>query len=746
MELPAATTISVASHGIAAAYAGWLLRSLGAKVEHVTALDLEGLGAFLGEGASTSARPDAAAMPGEVVITDEPYSAAAVERLAALARSRRVVWVTPWGIGNAWSARPESDLALYAASGWMSAVGEPGREPLAAPGAQCRFMAGLFAAIAAVEHLLDGRKPAVGLVDAPVIEALTATLIYDSVAFQYYGATRARVGNRFSATQPLLATLACKDGWIGLHSALHTQWQALARLIGHPELVSDPRFALLADRAANVAELDREYLLPWLAGRTRWEAFHELQGAHIPASAHPDMAEILSSPHFSARGSLQAVTTPSGAAYRVPGSPFRVTAEAGPAAPPAGGGPWRPGAVRVVDLSMGWAGPLVGHNLAALGADVIKIESHRHFDWWRGSRPPGDGDGLGLHERSHVFNTVNRGKRGITLDLASARGREIALDLIASADVVVENFGAGVIEKLGLTYGVLSERNPRLVMLRQPGFGTTGPEASYVAFGNTIEGMSGLTALTGYEGGAPTMLSNACGDPVSGLIGTLAVLGGLGAAAADGRGRLIECAQLEGFLPLVSEALIEYQRTGRVPARRGNRRAGHEPSGAFHLGHDRWLVIDVPDDARWTALATAIGEEWATAPALASSEGRAGRRDAIVAGVEAWARRVGEEAALAACERAGVPASPVLNEAEVLAIEPLAGSGFWQGMDREPVGFHLYPTMAYSLAGERPLAELPAPFLGQHTEEVLSAMGYGAAALARLAAEGITGSVPQPVG
>jgi crotonobetainyl-CoA:carnitine CoA-transferase CaiB-like acyl-CoA transferase len=729
MDLLANSRFTVNSTGLAAGYAGWLLRSLGAEVEHACALDPEGMGAFLGQGATFTASPRLEGEPGGTLITDCPVTPENRAQLSRLGADRRVIWITPWGLDSDWSEEPDSDLALYAASGWMASVGDPDREPLAPPDGQCRFIAGLFATIAALEPSVNPKSSAPGLIDVPVIEALTATLIYDSVSFQYYGAVRGRVGNRFSRAQPLLATLACKDGFMGLHSALHWQWVALAELIGHPELINDPRFGTLAERAVNIGPLDEEYLLPWLAERTRWQAYHELQAARIPSSGHPDMAELLASPQLNARAAFDTVSTPSGRTLRVPAAPVRVLAEAGPAALPARVGPWRPGALRVVDFSMGWAGPMVTFNLACMGADVIKVESHTHVDWWRGSRPPGDGDGLGLHERSHVFNTTNRGKRGI------------ALDLIASADVMVENYAAGVIEKLGLTWEAVSTRNPSLVMLRQPGFGSTGPESGYVVFGNTIEGMSGLTALVGYEDGPPTMLSNAFGDPVSGLGGTVAVLAALRGRAHDGRGRLLECAQLEGFLPMVSEALVRFQQTGAIPERRGNRRIGHEPSGAFTLGDNRWLVIDVEDDTQWAALARAIATPWALAPELATVDGRAARRFELSGNMAAWVRESGEEAVLAACKAAGVPCSLVLNEGEVLGLEPLLMSNFWQGMDREPVGFHLYPTVAYHRAGERPITELPAPFLGQHTDEVLLALGYSDQARELLISAGVTGRI-----
>ncbi len=325
MDLLADRRFSVSAYGIAAAYAGWLLRSLGANVETRSALDPEALGAFLSPGAVFEPAPTLAPAPDATFITDAPVTPANRARLGELAEARRVIWITPWGIANEWSERPASDLALYAASGWMSAVGEPAREPIAPPGGQCQVVAGAYAVIAALEGHASGAH-ASGLVDVPILEALVSTLIYDPVSFQYYGLLRRRVGNRFSAQQPLLATLRCKDGFMGLHSPLHGMWTALANLIGHPEIVTDPRFALLADRAANVAELDSEFLLPWLESRTRWEAFHELESCRIPASGHPDMSEVLDSPQLRARKFWDRVETPSGTPLKVPGPPARVLA------------------------------------------------------------------------------------------------------------------------------------------------------------------------------------------------------------------------------------------------------------------------------------------------------------------------------------------------------------------------------------------------------------------------------------
>ncbi|MCO5200196.1 MAG: CoA transferase [Chloroflexi bacterium] len=740
MDLLAGERFSVASYGIGAAYAGWLLREFGAEVRHTTALDPDGIGAFLGQGAPFAKAPPLQAEVGGTLITDVPVSAPSREQVEALSRLARVIWLTPWGAETSWNGRRSTELVQYAAGGWMTMVGEPDREPLAPPGSLGQFIAGLYAAIAALTGHA-GWGSGTGLIEVPEIEAMAATLIYDSIAFQYYGALRGRVGNRYSRNQPTIVTLPCKDGYIGIHAALHSQWVTLAGLVGHPELVRDPRFTSPGERAKNIGELD-EYLLPWLAKRTRWEVYHELQRNRIPCSAHPDMAEVLASPHLRARGFWREVLTPSGKTLRVPGAPARVRAAPSAGGARAPGGPWRDGALRVVDLSMGWAGPLAGQILGMLGADVIKVESHIRFDWWRGSRPPGDDPSLALYERSHVFNAVNRGKRGITLNLATPGGNDLAHRLIRDADIVIENFGAGIIEKLGLTYGQLSAGNPGLIMLRQPGFGSDGPEGRYVTFGNTIEGMSGLTALIGYPGGQPVMLSNALGDPVSGLTGTIALLSALAARERDGRGRVIEAAQLEGFMPLVSEALIEYQRTGGIPSRNGNRRRGHVPAGAFPCRDGEWVALEVNSDAEWAALSALIGEPWAMETTLATQAARESREAEIETRVATWTQTRGRDDLVAACLALGVVASPVLTEGEILSLEPLVESGFWEGEDRAHVGFHLYPGLPIRGEGGRPEASGPAPTLGEHTTEVLAAMGLGKEELLRLADEGVIGSRP----
>ncbi len=718
---------AVASYGPGGALCAWFLRGLGADVRHATACDPSDptVGWLLDR---PERSPDPLSLPFEapVLVTDAPFRGETARLIASLAQERRVVWITPWGASGPWSGRPATDLVLHAAGGWMSATGDPAREPLSPPGPQASYVAGLFAAIEALAQALEGT--AAGLSDVAALEAVTATMIYDAVAFQYHGRIRPRTGPRYAPTQPTIATLPCADGYVGIHAALQRQWVRLAAAMGAPQLAEDPRFLTHGDRARNLEALD-SYLLPWLRTKRRWELYHELQRLGVPTAATPDAFEVLASPQLAARSAWTTWQAPEGDRYRVPRLPVRELASRpdGAGKRDTGPAPWEPTPLRVVDLSMGWAGPLVGHILACLGGDVIKVESHRAPDWWRGGGAGFDAE-LRLHERSHVFNGVNRGKRGICLDLRSEEGREALLRLVRGADVVIENFRPGTLERLGIAPDRLWAENPRLVILRHSGFGQDGPEANYYAFGNTIESMAGLTFATGYPDGPPQMMSNAYGDPVGGLTATVATLAALLARRRDGRGRCVEVSQLEAMLPLVGFLLVEAQRSGTPPRRLGNSRLGSFVAVVPGAGDDAWLAVECSKDRHLAQLARALGT------------GRDPRE--LGRALASWAQ---ELAPLEAAERLaaqGVPAAPVLNEGELLAFAPLVEREFWQGEWREVVGFALYPSLALLRDGRRLRPARPAPLLGEHTREVLRGLGYDEQSLQALEDAGVVGYVP----
>lgn len=258
------------------------------------------------------------------------------------------------------------------------------------------------------------------------------------------------------------------------------------------------------------------------------------------------------------------------------------------------------GGVRVIDLSMGWSGPLAARHLADMGAQVIKVEACQHLDWWRGWEGTPDGDEF---ERAVAFNTANRNKLGITLDLVSERGAALLKRLVALADIVLENNAASVLPRLGLDYASLRTVNPELIMASMPAFGSEGPWRDYRAYGSTVEQASGLPHLNGAPDGPPTMQHVALGDPVAGLNAAAALLVALWHKRRTGEGQRIDLSQVECLFPLAAHGLLEQSLNGRPFQRTGSDLPGQAPHGVFPCkGDDRWVAVTVSDDAAWLAL------------------------------------------------------------------------------------------------------------------------------------------------
>ena len=403
------------------------------------------------------------------------------------------------------------------------------------------------------------------------------------------------------------------------------------------------------------------------------------------------------------------------------------------------------GKLRAIDLSMGWAGPLVGEMLAEMGAQVIKIEDTLHFDWWRGSLSMGPPE-LQVIERAAPFNTTNRGKLGVTLDLSNSRGVEIVKRLVATADILIENFSPDVMERLGLSWKVLEMLNPRLIMISMPSFGSEGPERNARGYGNTVEAAAGVTGLMGYhDGGQPYTMSNALGDPVSGLNGMFAVLVGLREREETGRGQLIELAQVEGTIPLIGEAIVEYQITGKVPQPRGNRHPHHAPHGIYQCAGSSWIALAAESDDQWQKLASALGiASLAHDSRFATESNRKRNEDALDAELSLVLKDRGAEDTSRTLIGSGLIAGQVHSSADVLGDPQLSARGFFVPVERAIVGTYLYPGAAEHFS-ETPLTpDRPAPLLGEHNRMVfreILAMSDGE--IDALEREGIIGTEPR---
>ncbi len=398
--------------------------------------------------------------------------------------------------------------------------------------------------------------------------------------------------------------------------------------------------------------------------------------------------------------------------------------------------------IRIIDLSMGWAGPLACRHMADMGADVIKVESCERFDWWRSWEATPEWIANDGAEKSIAFNTVNRNKRDITLDLEHPQGRELLLRLIATANAVVENFSGSVLPKLKLGYEEFREVKENIILLSMPAFGSTGPWKEFRAYGSTVEQASGLPHLNGLAEDPPTMQHVALGDAVGGLTGAAALLVALRHQTNTGEGQFVDLSQVEGLFPLAAHGILQYAATGSAPPRHGNRSSSHAPRGVYACaGEDEWIVIEVSDEVQWDALKQQIGEALS---GFGDMNDRQQRGESLDAAIASWTAQRDARELMMQLQGAGIPAAATHTAKTILNDPHLEQRGFWQWLERAVVGRQPNPSPPYRI-GDAPFPiATPAPTLGQHNQEVLGdILGLSSDDLERLTDLGIIGTRPR---
>jgi crotonobetainyl-CoA:carnitine CoA-transferase CaiB-like acyl-CoA transferase len=344
-----------------------------------------------------------------------------------------------------------------------------------------------------------------------------------------------------------------------------------------------------------------------------------------------------------------------------------------------------------------------------------------------------------------LFQTVNLGKRGITLDLSRPAGIELITRLLAGADAAVENFSPRVLDNLGLAYDALAVSNPRLIMVRMPAFGLDGPWRDRVGFAQTMEQLTGMAWLTGFADGPPVLPRGPC-DPLAGLHALVGLLVALEHRARTGRGQLVEATMVEAALNAAAEMVLEHGAYGCNLTRDGNRGPCGAPQNLYACrGEDRWLALAITTDAQWHALVAAMGHPaWAHDAAFATAAGRRSGHDRIDIAIAAWCATRDVEVVADDLTARGIPAAPVCAAARLDQNPHLRARGFFETIEHATVGAHAYPGLPLQLGGggSRWYAR-PAPTLGQHSVEILrELLGVGDGELARLRADRIIGERP----
>jgi crotonobetainyl-CoA:carnitine CoA-transferase CaiB-like acyl-CoA transferase len=678
------------------------------------------------------------------------------QRLLAESPQAIVVTVSDFGWSGPYADRAASEFTLQAWSGLTGFRGDPAGPPIAIGGDLGEYMGGVFAAFGALAiHRRVARGGPGEHLDLSMLEAVT---LMQSGEWLHSQLLRKPPVSR---TVEVPSIEPAKDGYIGITMVTGQQWLDFAAMVDCPGLTEIPQLQFQIGRW-EYRDFIRERIGPWLAERTVDEIVELGQLFRLPIAKLGNGSTIRDMAYMTERG----VFVPNPAGFHQPRPPWLMS-RCRPAplrgAPALGESnaesPWpRRGfdppeaehrlpldGVRVIDLTAFWAGPAATHQLAAFGADVVKVESIQRPDGIRysgGMRK----DVEDWWEYGWVFHAMNTNKRSVTLDLGSDDGRRLFHSLVADADVVIENFSPRVMDHFGLTADALLTINPRLVVARMPAFGLDGPWRDRVGFAPTMEQIAGLAWVTGFPGGPPVAPRGAC-DPLAGIHAAFAVLAALAYAERTGDGQLVELPMIETVLNTTAIQPIEAEVFGVTLSRQGNRGHGLAIQNLYRCaGDDDWIAVTVATDGQWRGLVELMGRpSWCDDPGLATVAGRRERGDDVDRRLRDWFTGQELDSAARLLAEAGVPAAPVVSPSLVTGNPQLIDRGFFESLDHPRTGVGRYPRPPFApLAGQsRWLLRTP-PTLGEHNEEVLGGLcGLTDTELSRLTAAGVIGNRPK---
>ena len=360
--------------------------------------------------------------------------------------------------------------------------------------------------------------------------------------------------------------------------------------------------------------------------------------------------------------------------------------------------------VRVLDLSWIIAGPTATRFLAMMGAEVIKVGSARRPD---------------PSTRGAPFQAYNQSKLYAALNISRPEGLELAMRLVSVSDVVIENFAAGVIERLGLGYDALRQAKPDIIMLSSSGTGHSGPDKDYVAYGSLLQYYTGWNAISGYPNSEP-IKGGLWADPWVGMELAMVAAAALNHRAVTGEGNYVDFSMAEALTASIPEALLDYQMNDRVPKPMGNADHHHAPHNVYRCkGDDCWLAIAVTNDEEWRALCGVIGwHDLSDDPSLADAKGRREQQHKIDAAITEWTQHHEDYEAMGVLQDAGIPAVPYLSPQRVFTDPQLREGGFFTTLTASDGKQRDLPALGWRFEGGPEPRITAAPVLGQHNDYV----------------------------
>lgn len=689
-----------------------------------------------------------------------------------------VVEVSDFGVWGPYVDWKGSELIHQALSGSMYVTGHPNTEPLFGAGERASYAAGVYAYIGALAllHQREVRGRSASSLEIAVHEAAASMEMHFTTQWDYNKTfnTRSGGGGRVKGV------ISCADGWFMLFSS--ASWNEFCKAVGATELIDDPRFSTNEARVENweVAREELGRVFKHLRLDDVARAGIEMNVLLAPVQ---ELSALPEDAHLRERGFWEEVASASGKSIAL-GPVFRTSAiqplRNRPAPAPAPlGAEWVPAhetgrssssrdapassprdlsgdlplaGVRVLDLTSAWSGPMAARILGLLGADVIKLEGPARLDDWRYDRVQGwprlypDGImGERPWNRVSGFNAQNHDKRSVAIDLKHPRGIETARRLAAAVDVVLANWSAGTLDRVGLGYKLIKSANPGVITVEMTAAGSWGPLKEMRGFGPNMEAMAGITSLIGYPGEPPMGSGTTYMDPMGALHGAAAVLTAVVHRDLTGQGQHVELAQQEAAMHWIGELILDAAENGTEYTATGNAVPWAAPHGAFRAaGADEWVAIAVGSDEEWRQLCkTLSASELLQDNRFATLDLRIEHRDELSAALNEWTVRHDKFVLAKLLQNAGVPAAPVHNGRDLYSDEHLRARAWFMNLDHPDAGTHQYAGLPFILNGQRLQPRSVSPPFGKDNREVLNdLLGMEPAEVLALIEDGVVADEP----
>ena len=674
-----------------------------------------------------------------------------------------VVSVTFFGAESRYRNLRGGDLIATHMSGvgyetpWHQVTDPESQPPLKPGGRQSDYLTGYTAAAAAMCALFARKAGGAGQ-HVDVAQWLSiVSMVRPNIGFYSHEDKNSDSFQRLYSRRKRAAqwVYPCRDGWVSFNAGTDRFWRGAKKALGHPEWMDSELFTTILGRAENIDAIEAG-VVDWLSTQTRAEAFEKAQAEHVPCFPVHSPAEVATNEQYKARKFFVDVDHPAAREVRMPGAPCKFSrtpwrivrgaprlgehndkifphrsAGADRMAGPTPSKRSRPlEGIRVADFGWIFAVPHATAWLGALGADVIRIESLVAPDLVRFLT--GTDGSIGAN-RSGVFHSINTSRRSLSLNLAMPEAQEIARRIIRSSDFVTENYTVGNMAKYGLGYDDLVKIKPDLIMLSGTPLGQDGPFARTVGFGPTTQAFAGLCHITGYPNSFPCGIGGTWPDFAVGTGMVFFLLAALHYRDHTGQGQYLDLSMAEMVTTMMPEAMMDFLMNGRDQAPMGNRDESMAPHGVFaSAGDDKWIAIAIASDDEFAQLCEAIGvPSLAADPKFARLHVRLANVNELEHEIGARTRQHDRDELVTKLRARGLAAGPVYNTPDVINDAAFAESGMLVNLKHGEVGERAVPGLAAKFS-DIDLEYRGAPTIGEHNDEIMSELGYGAAEIARM--------------